>query len=209
MTAIGMILDGRRAVVWADTQAFRDDIPSFLTCKLMVNPTGRLVGCGTGWSNLLARADHAVTAAMGIDDLVRELPPFLRLQAAHAAERRADPATFGENAYVVAGWSEQYRRLIGFTFLAGDYFTPVMVRTFASPAVGGIEAMDGSDEELRGAVVEQIAALERGYHCRIGGRVLAATIGPHEVAARCLVDLALEGARRSEVRAAALQTPHD
>ncbi|HUC16346.1 MAG TPA: hypothetical protein VMA37_01500 [Acetobacteraceae bacterium] len=204
MTAIGVMVDRDRAVLWADTQVFRDGVPSRHAPKLFVNPTARVAGCGTGWHALLRHAGHAVTAATCIHDLAEELPTLLRHQAARVADWRADPETFAENIYLAAGWSARYRRAVGYVFAATDYFAPTMVRTFASPPVPGIEAMEGREEELHGVVVEQLAELERIYDCTIGGNVIAATISRNEVAARVLVSLAGASAATPEARAAAL-----
>ncbi|MGC8526146.1 hypothetical protein [Acidiphilium sp.] len=190
MTAIGMTVNPDQAMLWADTMVFDDRGPIGHVAKLIVNPTARLAAAGAGWGSLLHCADALAMAATSLDRLVDQLPALLRRKAADCAERREDPSDFAMNAYVLAGWSDEYRRIAGYVLAADRYFEPEIASTFAAPDVPDLAAI-GADtpDDIEPVAIDQIAELRRRHRCEITGRVVIATIRPNEVTARTLLSL--------------------
>lgn len=185
-----MVVNRDQATIWADTLVFNDRGPIGHTAKLIVNPTGRLAAAGAGWGSLLHCADCLAMAATSLDRLIDQLPGLLRRKAAECAERREDPSDFTCNAYAVAGWSDEYRRIVGFVLAADRYFEPEIASTFAAPEAADLAAI-GADtpDDIEPVAIDQIAELRRRHRCEITGRVVVATIRPNEVTARTLLTL--------------------
>lgn len=187
MTALGMVVTSPdRAIVWADTQTFTDGHPHDHRPKLIVNATARIVGCGTGWTQLMERFGDAVTRAMDVDELVEALPALLRRESAAIASKRPDPERFISNAFCVAGWSTRWGRLLGFALDASTYFEPQRVFDFASPASAELTAMGAASlDDVTGLILSQVADLG----LKTTGAVLGATITASGITTKTLMHL--------------------
>ena len=190
MTAIGMVVNRESAMLWADTQVFRGDVAAEHVNKLVVNPTARLAAAGTGWCALAHAADRETITAMSLDALLVRLPSVLRHAAARIADEVDDASDFVSNCYIIVGWSDRFRHLLGYTFRAGNGFKPERALTFASPAAPDLASMGAEiPDDLQGVAVEQIADLARTWKAEITGKVVIATVARSGVTARILLEM--------------------
>lgn len=208
MTIIGAVTDADRAFVWADTQVYHDGTPSTHTAKLVVNPTGRFLACGTGWDELLREADHAAGDAVSLDAVLLTLPDLLRTQAAATAKGLENPADFRANVYLVAGYSTRLRRIVAHVMEAERFFVPRPVSAWCSPDVPDLRAMGAACwGDLAGVFTQQAVQMEREFKHAVTGAIVGATVTAKEVTAARLRELGVQAPLSASSSAPAAVTP--
>jgi hypothetical protein len=176
-----------RALIWADTQIFRDGEPAGHVCKMAINPLAIIAGVGAGRTVIARAADRAVTAATSFDELIEILPGVLRLACSEYSTEYAQAQP--RCTYLTVGFSHRFGRLAGFVFEEADY-EPSLVSSFALPNVGGLASLHpAAPEDITGLAQQQIGELQRGLPGATGGALVIAVVTPHEITTRASFDL--------------------
>lgn len=190
MTILGLSCTSEIGRVWVDTLTFSERQPLRYTPKLAVNAVAGVVGAACGWAQLTERFRMEVTKALSLDHLLVALPSALRRASADLADRRPDPETFIKNSAVICGFSNRYQRLMGYVLDAEAFFAPEPVTTFASPAVPELDGLEAlSFDDVRFIARHQADDLAQHMGQQITGEIFAATVTPHGIDARKILDL--------------------
>ena len=191
MTILGAhVCSPTRALIWGDSEIYRDGVPSGTMRKLVVSPHTALAGVGTGRVSMTQLAERVLLEASSLDALLSELPavlrPARRKLTTHRIESFRDTTTIC--TYVVVG--VRSGRCSIFVFDEPNY-SPERVNSIARPHAPELLATHPTEpEDIAGLAQEQVAALRCQLPLATGGTLTVAALSPHGVTARLLFDLA-------------------
>lgn len=176
MTVAGIASTPDGAIVWADSEVYRDGAQAGAYCKVSINPLAGIALTGCGWRGLLADAAAALQDAVSFDQLCDALPPVLRRSAAHGRhELRLAPATTEGAAIAAVGFAERFGRVVGIVWTAAADFTPMLAIDWCSPRVAGASYADTVDAAIAVAS-EQLGFVRREIPGATGGPLVVAEL---------------------------------
>ena len=180
MTINGLILDGPdRAVVWADSEVYRSSVPHDFRAKLTVNPVAACVGVGTGNESIVAAAAREMAQPTNVDFMLKPIADAMRREANRHVEawESARPGSFLSQAFAVAGWSEEFDRVLAWEFLAERFFVACLTTTVCLPHVDAFHR--DAVHSLHGiarVAAEQMKRVRTGIPTATGGPLTVADV---------------------------------
>jgi hypothetical protein len=181
-------IDLRRALVWCDSEVYREGEPSGEACKIAVNAFANIVGTGTGSLLMLAEAAATIQGSATVDDAVVRLPGALRAVHRAAAPSVAARAMMALAAFVVVGRSPRFGRVVGWVLPAERDFLPALISAWCCPAVDAANVLD--EHGALAAAQAQLAELRRSLPNATGGTLMVATIDGDRITVGRAFDLA-------------------
>jgi hypothetical protein len=161
MTIIGAHVSagGTRALVWCDSEFYRDDVAAGHTQKMIVNPLigAVAVGAGTIYTNLIAF--EVLQNAVNFDEAVNAIRDDLRSAYLRPGYSRENGCTV-----LLVGWSHRLRRIAGFAFSGSSEFAPRPITSLTSPAIADFEYLHPeSAEDVVATAHAQMREVQRAY----------------------------------------------
>ena len=193
MTILGAVaVDAETAVAWADSAVFAAGTspPIGHAAKLTVNPSACMAGAGAGWGAVAIEGANALIAAIGLDELVAELPGRLRRVAFRVAPQveQLDPGSFASCVFATVGWSRQYGRMLVYQFPALSAFEPRMTTAVCIPELPPRLVPDGACWHGIECAAQAQMAIFRRTAPETDGRLAAVVIRPGCITAGVLLD---------------------
>jgi hypothetical protein len=193
VTIFGVVaLDAETAVAWSDTACFAADTatPIGHAAKLTVNPLACVAGAGAGWAAVAIEGANALIAAIGLDELVEELPARLRRVAFRTAPamERLDAGSFATCVFAAVGWSRQCGRMMVFEFAATSAFEARMTTQVIIPEVPPLIVPATTDWFGIAFAAEHQMREFRRVRPETDGQLVAAVLRPGSVKAGVLLN---------------------
>ncbi len=157
-----------------------------------MNALACMAGVGVGWNAIAVEGANALTASLGLDELVEELPAKLRRVAFRtaAAMESLDPGSFASNVFAAVGWSRQASRMLVFEFAATSAFEPWMTTPVIIPEVPPLVVPADPDWfNIESAAADQVRTFRREVP-EMTGSLVAAVIRPGTIETRVWPDFA-------------------
>lgn len=195
MTIFGAVaIDGETALAWSDSAVFSASAgaPIGHVPKVALNALACMAGVGAGWNAIAVESANALTASLGLDELVEELPARLRRVAFRtaAAMERLDPGSFATCIFAAVGWSRQAGRMLVFEFAAASAFEPRMTTSVIIPDVPPLVVPADPDWfNIAYAAADQVRTFRRDVS-EMTGALVAAVIRPGAIETRVWPDFA-------------------
>lgn len=195
MTILGAVaLDAETAVAWSDTAVFAAaaGAPIGHAAKLTVNPLACAAGVGAGWGAVAVEGANALIAAIGLDELVEELPAKLRRVAFRVAPgmERLDPGSYASCVFAAVGWSRCYGRMLVFEFTATSAFEARMTTAVCIPELPPLIVPDGPDWNAIACAAEAQMVAFRRARPETDGQLVASVLRPGSIMAGPLLSFA-------------------
>ena len=197
MTILGAVaLDAETAVAWADTAVFAADTaaPIGHAVKLTVNPLACVAGVGAGWGAVAIEGANVLIAAIGLDELVDELPAKLRRVAFRVAPQmeRVDSGSYAGCVFAAVGWSRRYSRMLVYEFSALTAFEPRMTTCVTVPELPPLIVPTSADWSAIVDAAEHQMREFRRTSPETDGQLVAAVLRPGSIMAGPLLSFAKE-----------------
>jgi hypothetical protein len=187
MTILGMHLSpgGRSALIWCDSEFYRDEVAAGHTQKMAINVLLGvvIVGAGNGLTNKIAA--ECLQKAFNLDDFLSDLTEELRYY------RKSHPARSNTDATLaIAGWSHSFGRITGFVLCPSKDFTPIPASTFTYPVITDFASLHPENVgDVVGTAHAQMREVRKIIPSAGAGMLTVAEIWPDSITVRPLYDL--------------------
>jgi hypothetical protein len=198
-----MLPDPDTAVLWVDSELFEsgNTTPVAHGPKLASNAFLPAVAGGTGRLSITRSADDVFHRATDFDVLPGAIAAALRKSTmAHVPYFDREPERFLCQNYAIAGWSREAGRMLGWSFSAETFFTPMLTGSFSVPEVDRPlcwRPRDGS--EILQCAREQARTLRRRLAGAGTGALTIATVQRGRIELQTIPEFDSNATRRSSV----------
>ena len=190
MTICGFhVISPQRAIVWADTEIYKDGEAVGHVCKLAIGPLTGFAGTGTGSLGMIEAAGAVVSNAPSMRSALTALYATLAAQREDAgASARSLPDWW---AYALVGFDPRFGRIVGQVLESQADFAPRPTVAWCVPEIAEPPARVVDDHSaLAFATTQLIALRERMPGATGGGTLVLAELDGARITVRPAFDLA-------------------